>query len=181
MLDDPSIDALVIAAPDHWHAPATLMALQAGKHVYVEKPGSHCGAESDALARALGASPLVAQLGSQRRSWPVMQDMAERLRGGAIGSVRHVRAWYANKRKPIGRTKATPVPEWLDWDLWQGPAPRSPYRNPWVHYEWHWFWRWGTGELGNNGVHFLDLVRWSLGLRFPERVTSGGSVAFFPE
>lgn len=173
-LDDPALDAVVIATPDHWHAPASILALDAGKHVYVEKPCSYNPAEGEMLVAAARRNNKVCQMGSQRRSWSKMKEAAALLRGGVIGPIHFVRCWYANARLPIGRGKPAPVPEWLNWDLWQGPAPRVPYRDNVVHYNWHWFWRWSTGEAGNNAVHPLDLARWAIGDDYPVRVTSAG-------
>jgi predicted dehydrogenase len=174
MLDDPELDAIVIAAPEHWHAPASILACAAGKHVYVEKPGSHNPREGELLVAAARKYGRVVQMGNQRRSWPGTVEGVQLVRDGAIGRVFYARSWYANNRASIGRGRETAVPSWLDWELWQGPAPRRAYRDNVVHYNWHWFWDWGTGEAGNNGVHALDLVRWGLGVDHPVRVTSTG-------
>ncbi|MBM3881377.1 MAG: Gfo/Idh/MocA family oxidoreductase, partial [Verrucomicrobia bacterium] len=173
-LEDPAVDGVVIAAPDHWHAPATILACSAGKHVYVEKPASHNAREGELMVAAAREHRRVVQLGTQRRSLPAMIEAIEQVRAGAIGRVRFSRSWYNNMRGSIGQGRAVPVPSWLDWPLWQGPAPERPYRDNIVHYHWHWFWHWGTGELGNNGIHGLDLCRWGLGVEAPRRVSSGG-------
>jgi predicted dehydrogenase len=175
MLDDPNLDAVSIATPDHWHAPATILACAAGKHVYVEKPGSHNGHESELMVAAARKHKRVVQMGNQRRSWPWVIEAIEALRAGEIGKMTFARCWYTNHRPSIGHGKAVPVPEWLDYSLWQGPAPEQPYRDNILHYNWHWFWNWGTGELGNNGVHALDLARWGLGVELPHRITCGGN------
>jgi predicted dehydrogenase len=173
-LEDKSVDALVIAAPDHWHAPAGILACSAGKHVYVEKPCSHNPREGELLVAAARKHRRVVQMGSQRRSWPKLIEAVERVKSGAIGRAYYARGWYANNRASIGRGKEAPAPSWLDYELWQGPAPRRAYRDNLIHYNWHWFWNWGTGESGNNGIHSLDLCRWALGVDFPTRVSSTG-------
>lgn len=174
LLEVKDLDAVVIAAPDHWHAPATLMALKAGKHVYVEKPCSHNPAEGEMLVAAAAKYNKLVQMGNQRRSFPKMIEAVQVLREGIIGRVYFAKGWYANARKPIGFGKVTPVPAHLDYELWQGPAPRKPYKDNLIHYNWHWFWNWGTGEALNNGTHEIDLMRWGLGVEYPTKVVSGG-------
>ncbi|MBW3623586.1 MAG: Gfo/Idh/MocA family oxidoreductase [Armatimonadetes bacterium] len=174
ILDDPSVDALVIATSNHWHAPATILGCQAGKHVYVEKPCSHNAREGEWMVQAARKYRRRVQMGNQRRSWPAIKEAVDRLRNGEIGRVYHAQAWYLNDRGSIGHGKPAPVPDGLDYDLWQGPAPRRPFRDNILHYNWHWFWHWGNGELGNNGVHSLDLCRWGLGVDYPTQVTSVG-------
>ncbi len=179
ILDDKEVDLLVCAAPNHWHAPATIMACAAGKHVYVEKPCSHNPREGELMVEAARKHNRAVQLGTQRRSGSGFHQAAQQLREGAIGRVYLVRSWYASARGSIGIGKPADVPERIDYELWQGPAPRTPYKNNVVHYNWHWRWMWGNGELGNNGVHTLDLCRWLLDVDFPTRVTSsGGRYAF---
>ncbi len=180
-LDDRDVQALVVAAPDHWHAPATLLACKAGKDVYVEKPASHSPAEGEMLAAAAKKYGRTVQLGTQRRSWPNVVEAVKELRGGIIGRPYFAKGWYTNNRKSIGFGKEAPVPEWLDYELWQGPAPRRPFRDNLVHYNWHWFWHWGTGEALNNGTHMLDLMRWGLGVEFPVRVASSGGRFHFTD
>lgn len=181
VLEDKDLTAISIAMPEHWHAPATIMACAAGKHVYVEKPGSHNGREAELMVAAAREHKRVVQMGNQRRSWPWVIESIQALHSGEIGEVHLARGWYANKRGPIGRGMQVPVPEWLDFDLWQGPAPEENYRDNILHYNWHWFWNWGTGELGNNGVHALDLARWGLRVDLPRRVSAGGGRYFFED
>ncbi len=174
VLEDKSVDAITIATPDHWHAPMAILALAAGKHVYVEKPCSHNPAEGELLMQAVKKSGRVCQMGNQRRSFPNMQQAMKELRDGVIGKTYFARAWYDNKRGSIGRGKPAPVPSWLDYELWQGPAPRREYRDNLIHYNWHWFWHWGTGEALNNGTHEVDVCRWALDVSWPTRVASNG-------
>ncbi|MBK5280327.1 MAG: Gfo/Idh/MocA family oxidoreductase, partial [Bacteroidia bacterium] len=179
MLERNDMDAITIAAPDHWHAPAALMALKSGKHVYVEKPCSHNPAEGEMLVAAATKYNRLVQMGSQRRSFPKVMEGMQALREGIIGRVYFARGWYANDRKEIGIGKAVPVPSTLDFDLWQGPAPRKAYKDNLVHYNWHWFWNWGTGEALNNGTHEIDVMRWGLGVDYPTKIVSaGGRFAF---
>jgi predicted dehydrogenase len=174
LLEKKDVDAIVIAAPDHWHAPATIMACQAGKHVYVEKPCSHNPHEGEMAVEASKKYNRLVQMGSQRRSFSNCQLMVKELHDGVIGRTYYAKGWYANHRPSIGIGKQVPVPSNLDYELWQGPAPRKPYQDNLIHYNWHWFWNWGTGEALNNGTHELDVIRWGLGVDFPSKVVSTG-------
>jgi predicted dehydrogenase len=179
LVEQKDIDALIIAAPDHWHAPAAILGAAHGLHVYVEKPCGQNPYEGELLAAALHKFKRHIQMGSQRRSFPSLIDAVRQVREGAIGNTYLAKAWYANNRKSIGYGKKVPVPSTLDFELWQGPAPQRDYQDNLVHYNWHWFWHWGTGEACNNGTHEIDCCRWFLGLNFPQKVVSaGGRYAF---
>jgi len=173
VMEDKSIDAIYIATPDHWHAPLTIMGCKAGKHVYVEKPLSHNPREGELAIEAARKYNMVVQMGAQRRSAPVLTQGITKLHEGIIGRVYLAKTWYTNSRKS-NFLKPGPIPEWLDYDLWQGPAPRAEYQDGLIHYNWHWFWNYGTGEALNNGTHEVDVARWGLGVDYPTRVTSAG-------
>lgn len=174
ILDDAEVDAIFIATPEHWHAPMAIMALEAGKHVYVEKPCSHNARENELLVAAQKKYGKVVQMGNQQRSGGTSIRAISDIREGIIGDVYKGEAWYSNNRGSIGKGSETAVPPSLDWDLWQGPAPRTAYRDNVHPYNWHWFRRWGTGEIHNNGTHEIDICRWALGVGLPETVTSFG-------
>ncbi|MEQ6119171.1 Gfo/Idh/MocA family oxidoreductase [Reichenbachiella sp. MALMAid0571] len=173
-LESKDVDAMVIAAPDHWHAPASLLALEAGKHVYVEKPCSHNPKEGEILVEAAKKYGKVVQMGNQRRSWPNVVEGINALKSGEIGRVYFGKGWYSNNRQSIGIGKNTAAPDWLNWDLWQGPAPRKDFKDNLIHYNWHWHWHWGTGEALNNGTHMIDLLRWGMEVDYPSKVSSNG-------
>ena len=173
-LDDKDVDILVIAAPDFWHAPATILGLKAGKNVYVEKPVGHNPREGELVVKAQKKYGKVVQMGNQQRSSDHTIRAIKKVHEGELGRAYFAKTWYANTRGPIGTGKAAPVPEWLDYELWQGPAPRVPFKDNVVHYNWHWFWRWGTGESCNNATHEIDVARWALEVDYPTRVTSVG-------
>lgn len=179
ILDDREVDALIVAAPNHWHAPATILACAAGKHVYVEKPCSHNPREGELMIEAARKHRRAVQMGTQRRSSKTIIEAMQKMWEGKIGRVYHARAWYGAARGPIGKGAVVEVPASLDYDLWQGPAPRRPFMSNTIPYNWHWFWHWGNGELGNNGVHSLDICRWGLQVDYPTKVVSaGGRYAF---
>ena len=180
-LDDRDVTGIVIATPDHWHALATVWACQAGKHVYVEKPCSHNLVEGRRMVEAARRYDRVVQVGTQRRSAPHSKSAAEFVRSGGLGKVPFARTWIAGNRKSIGHKEDGPVPAGVDYDLWLGPAPQRPFNPNRFHYNWHWNWDYGTGELGNNGIHALDVARWVLGLDAPQRVTAGGGKYFYDD
>jgi len=168
------IDAITIATPDHWHTPMAIAGLQAGKHVYVEKPCSHNPAEGALLVRAQQKYNKLVQMGTQQRSSPHTIEIVQKIHDGIIGRAYYAKAWYNNTRKSIGTGKPAPVPAQLDWDLWQGPAPRREYTDNIQPYNWHWFRIYGTGETLNNGTHEVDVCRWALDVDYPDRITSSG-------
>jgi predicted dehydrogenase len=178
ILEDPTVDAVFIATPNFWHAPMALLAMQAGKHVYVEKPGSQNPHEAEMIVAAQKKYGRVVQMGNQRRTW--MKEAIAALHGGAVGTVRFGRAFYYNARETIGAGKLKPAGD-IDMDLWRGPVPDERDIRPYVHYDWHWLWHWGNGELGNNGIHTLDILRWGLQVDYPSRVTYLGGRYFFDD
>lgn len=181
LLDDKSIDAIAVAAPDHWHALMTVMGCQAGKDVYVEKPASHNIVEGRRMVEAARKYNRVVQLGTQRRSSTHIKEAIEYVKSGALGTVGMARAWIHQKRPSIGHGKPGPVPAGVDYAMWQGPAPDRPFMSNRFHYNWHWFWNWGTGECGNNGIHGVDVARWGLDVDAPLTVLSGGGKYFFDD
>ena len=173
-LSSKDVDVITIATPDHWHTPMAMVGMDAGKHVYVEKPCSYNPQEGEWLVAAQKRYGKVCQMGSQQRSSPHTIEIIGRIHSGLIGRAYWAETWYANRRKPIGVGKVTAAPATLDWKLWQGPAPRTEYKDNVHPYNWHWFRRWGTGEALNNGTHEVDVARWALGAEWPTRVTSAG-------
>ncbi len=165
MLDDPEIDAIAIATPNHWHSLATIWALQAGKHVYVEKPLSHNVFEGHQVVQAAKKYGKLVQVGTQARSAPATREAIAWLRAGGLGSVRLARALCYKRRGSIGKVRGPQEPpETLDYDLWTGPAAMRPLMRTNLHYDWHWDFNTGNGDIGNQGVHQMDIARWGLGL-----------------
>jgi predicted dehydrogenase len=179
VFDDKSIDAVSIATPNHWHSLATIWACQAGKDVYVEKPGSHNIREGRKMVEAAAKYNRMVQHGVQLRSSVAVQEAIQHLRNGLIGDVYMARGLVFRWRDDIGNKGTEPVPQGLDYDLWTGPAEMRPFSRNYVHYNWHWNWNYGCGDIGNQGVHETDLCMWGLNVGLPEKITSGGGKFLF--
>ena len=175
ILDDKSVDAVAIATPDHWHTPASLLALSSGKHVYVEKPCSHNVREGRWLVDAAARANRKVQHGTQSRSTPFIQAAMMMLRDGVIGEVKIARAWDVQFRPPIGKEMPSDPPSGFDYDTWLGAAPKLPFQKNRHHYTWHWWHNFGTGDAGNDGVHEIDIARWGLGVEtHPSQIAAIG-------
>ncbi|MGH9309577.1 MAG: Gfo/Idh/MocA family protein, partial [Vicinamibacterales bacterium] len=181
LLEDKTIDAVSIATPNHWHTLQTIWAVQAGKDVYVEKPCSHNVFESQQIVAAARKYDRLVQHGSQSRSSPALQEAVKRLRDGEFGDVYMARGLCFKWRDTIGKTPPEPVPPGVDYDLWTGPAPMRPFTKNRFHYNWHWFWDTGNGDLGNQGIHEVDIARWGLGVTHPTKVTAIGGKFMFDD
>jgi predicted dehydrogenase len=182
VLDDQSIDAVFIATPDHWHTPAAILALGAGKHVYVEKPCCHNIHEGRLLAKAVNRSGKRLQVGTQSRSTGCVKDGIERIRSGEIGEILVAKAWNSQRRSSIGKSQPGTPPPQLDFDTWLGPAPVVPWRPNLLHSVWRWWYDFGCGDIGNDGVHDIDVALWGLGVdTHPSRVTCLGQKNFFDD
>jgi predicted dehydrogenase len=182
VLDDKSIDAVFIATPDHWHAPAAILALDAGKHVYVEKPCCHNIREGRLMADAVARSGKLLQVGTQTRSTAFVQEAIDRIRGGEIGDILVAKAWNSQRRGNIGKTQPSDPPAQLDYDLWVGPAPMTPYRSNMLPGAWRWWYAFGCGDAGNDGVHDIDVALWGLGVKtHPIKAMSIGGKYFFDD
>lgn len=181
VLEDDNIDAISIATPNHWHSLITIWACQAGKDVYVEKPLSHNVFEGRKLVEAAEKYKRVVQHGSQIRSNPSIQEAIQHLRNGLLGEVYMARGLCYRWRGDIGKKEDSPVPEGVDYNLWLGPAPERPFNENRFHYNWHYVWDYGNGDIGNQGVHQMDIARWGLGVTLPKRVTSMGNMYIFDD
>ena len=182
MLDDDDLDAVIVATPDHWHSPAAILACDAGKHVYVEKPCSHNVREGRLLVEAAKRNNVIVQHGTQVRSTTMLIDAMKLLRDGIIGDVKVVKAWNIQRRGNIGHQQPSDPPDHLDYDLWVGPCEMIPYQNNRVNNGWHWWYHFGTGDMGNDGVHDIDYARWALGVEtHPSKVTAVGGKYFFDD
>lgn len=182
ILDDKSVAAVWIATPDHWHAPAAILACQAGKHVYVEKPCSHNLREGRLMIEVSEKTGRLIQVGTQSRSTEGIQQAMARLRDGVIGEIVVAKAWNSQRRGNIGHSKPAAPPEGLDFDTWLGPAPAVPYRANLLPGRWRWWYDFGTGDMGNDGVHDIDIARWGLGVEtHPSRIAALGGKFFFDD
>ncbi len=179
-LDDRDVSAVTVATPDHWHAPAAIMACDAGKHVYVEKPCSHNIREGRLLVEAARRNQRIVQHGTQSRSDGLVSHAIELLRSGVIGDVLMAKAWNVQRRSDIGHATPSEPPAGFDYDMWLGPAPFVPYQSNRHHYSWHWWYDFGTGDAGNDGVHEIDIARWGLGVEtHPSQISAMGNKLFF--
>lgn len=171
VINDPKVDVLINATPDHWHTPGSVLAMKGGKHVYVEKPSSHNMFENEILVEAAKKLNKVVQMGNQQRSSDHTIEIMKEIHGGRIGTPYKAVAFYTSARGEVPHQQKAPVPQGLDWELFQGPAPRREYTVETWDYNWHWYgWNYGTAEAGNNATHELDVARWALGVDFPLRV-----------
>jgi len=181
LLEDKNIDAISIATPNHNHTLQTIWACQAGKDVYVEKPCSHNMFEAKQIVAAARKYDRIVQQGSQSRSSPALQDAVQKMRDGFLGDVYMARGLCYKWRDTIGHTPVEPVPAGVNYDLWQGPAQEHPFTRNRFHYNWHWFWDYGNGDLGNQGIHEVDIARWGLGVRYPTKVSAIGGHFMFDD
>ena len=181
LLEDKSIDALSITAPNHWHSLAAIWAIQAGNHVSVEKPCCHNFFEGQQLVKASRKYNVIVQDGAEQRSNPCAQSMADFLHGGGLGEVYLAKGICYKWRNTIQKTPDEPTPKGVHYDLWLGPAPKRPYSRNRFHYNWHWNWDYGNGDMGNQGVHEMDIARWGLGVKLPTRVCAMGGHFMFDD
>jgi predicted dehydrogenase len=181
-LEDRQVDAVLVATPDHWHAPASILACDAGKHVYVEKPCSHNVREGRLLVEAARRNKCLVQHGTQCRSTAMMAGAVAKLREGVIGDVLGTKVWNVQRRNSIGKQTPSEAPAGLDYDTWVGPAPLVPYQANKIHGGWHWWYEFGTGDMGNDGVHDIDYARWGLGVEtHPSFISAVGGKFFFDD
>jgi len=179
LLEDKSIDAVSIATPNHSHTLQTVWSCQAGKDVYIEKPCSHDLFESRQIVAAARKYGRLVQHGTNSRSGPAVQEAVQKMRDGLIGEVYMCRGLCFKWRDTIGRKPAEAVPAGVNYDLWQGPAQEHPFTRNRFHYNWHWFWDYGNGDMGNQGIHEMDICRWGLGVQHPTKIsTIGGHFMF---
>lgn len=182
ILSDANVDCVFIATPDHWHAPAAILALDAGKHVYVEKPCCHNIREGQLLAQAVQRSGKRLQVGTQSRSTECVKNGLKRIQNGEIGEILVAKAWNSQRRGSIGKSQPGTPPTTLNFDTWLGPAPAVPWRPNLLHSVWRWWYDFGCGDIGNDGVHDIDVALWGLGVDSnPTRVTCFGQKNYFDD
>ncbi len=181
LLEDKDVDAVSIVTPNHWHTLAAIWSLQAGKHVSVEKPCCHNFFEGQQLVKAAKKYGLIVQDGAEQRSNPCAQTMAEYLHSGKLGEVYLAKGLCYKWRDTIGKTPDEPVPDGVHYDMWIGPAPKKPFSQNRFHYNWHWNWDYGNGDMGNQGVHEMDVARWGLGVTLPTKITAMGGHFMFDD
>jgi predicted dehydrogenase len=181
LLEDKNIDAISIASPNHWHTLQAIWGMQAGKDVYVEKPCSHNIFEAQQIVHAARKYDKIVQMGSQSRSSVALKDAVQRMGAGELGEVYMTRALCFKRRDTIGKTPVSDVPAGVDYDMWTGPAPKRQFSKNRFHYNWHWMWDTGNGDLGNQGIHEVDISRWGLGVKFPTKVTAMGGKYMFDD
>ncbi len=181
VLEDKNVDAVVVATPDHWHAPAAILACIAGKDVYVEKPVSHNLREGRLIVDVARKYSRVVQAGMQSRSRASTIKAVELAHSGKLGKVLMAKAWNSQLRADIGKKTNSGIPPGIDFDTWIGPADVMPFNENRFHYKWHWNWNFGTGDMGNDGAHQLDQARWALGVDLPKRVGGMGAKYFFQD
>ena len=181
LYEDKEIDAVSVVTPNHWHALASIWAVQAGKHVSVEKPCCHNFFEGRKLVEAAKKYKVLVQDGAEQRSNPCAQTMAKFLHDGGLGEVYMAKGICYKWRNTIGRYPDEPVPKGVDYDLWLGPAQKRPFNKNRFHYNWHWNWEYGNGDMGNQGVHEMDIARWGLGVTLPTKVNAMGGHFMFDD
>jgi predicted dehydrogenase len=181
MLDDRDIDAVSIVTPNHWHTPMAIWAMQAGKHVTVEKPCCHTFGEGQMLIKAARKYNVICQDGDEQRSNPCGKTMADFLHNGGLGEVYYAKGMCYKRRETIGKASVEPVPSGVHYDLWIGPAPKKPFTRNRFHYNWHWQWDYGCGDMGNQGVHEMDVARWGLGVGLPTKISAVGGHFMFTD
>ena len=182
VLEDKEVQAVVVSTPDHWHAPASILACNAGQHVYVEKPCSHNLIEGALLVEAARKNNVVVQHGTQSRSNRQIVNAIQMIKEGAIGDVLMAKAWNIQRRSNIGKASPSAMPEHIDYDAWIGPAEYMPYQSNRFHYSWHWWHNFGTGDIGNDGAHEIDIARWGLGVEgLPTTASAIGGKYYFDD
>jgi predicted dehydrogenase len=181
VFDDKDVDAVSITTPNHWHTLAAIWAMQAGKHVSVEKPCCHTFYEGQKLVEAAEKYDVIVQDGAEQRSNPCAQSMADYLQSGKLGEVYMAKGLCYKWRDTIGRADVEPVPKGVDYNMWLGPAPERPFTQNRFHYKWHWHWDYGNGDMGNQGVHEMDVARWGLGVTLPTKISALGGHFMFDD